>query len=144
MKFSGFSLAAIAAGVDEVVGLKSGANARFKVSSINGSAVTALTSVAGVVTVNCALGDYFTLALTENITSWVFTNTAGVGFGMKKRITITQNATAAKTVAMPTGSTWAGGAAGVVSAGLGAVDVLEIVSTNNATTWRNTLSKAFS
>ncbi len=105
--------------------------------------VTPVSSSAGVLTINCALGDYFTVALTENIDSWAFTNTPGTGYGMSKIITFTQHAGSAKTVAMPTGSTWAGGTVGVISTGLGAVDILALTSTNNGSTWRNTLAKAF-
>ena len=39
-----------------------------------GNAVNALSNAAGVVNINCALGDYFTLTLGANVTSITFTN----------------------------------------------------------------------
>jgi len=104
---------------------------------------TALTSASGVVTINCALGDYFTLTLTENVTSIVFTNTVGAGYGMTKMVQITQHASSAKTVAWPASFKWASGSAGVVSTTLSAKDRMAITSDDNGTTWDATLANGF-
>lgn len=110
---------------------------------VNKNVATALTSAAGVVTIDCALGDYFTLTLTENVTSIVFTNKVGAGYGMTKMLKITQHASAAKTVAWPASFKWAGGSAGVMSTTLSAYDRLAITSDDNGTSWDATLAKAF-
>ena len=107
------------------------------------NAITALTSAAGVVAVDMSLGDYFTLVLTENVTSWTFTNLAGAALGNTKMLQITQHASAAKTVAWPATFKWAGASAGVMTATVGGVDVLAITSFDNGTTWRATLANGF-
>lgn len=106
------------------------------------STVTALSSSSGVVNLDCSLGDYYTLALTENVTSITFSNLPGSGHGASKMIRITQDSTA-RTVAWPASFKWAGGSAGAVSTGSGAVDVLAISTFDNGTMWRVTLAKAF-
>lgn len=105
------------------------------------SVVTAVTSAAGVVTLNYALGDYFTLALSENVTSWIISNPPGSGNGFSLMIQITQDATP-RTVAKP--GTTAGGTALNVSTGSGDIDVLAITSFDNGTTLRSTIAKDFS
>ena len=112
-------------------------------AQIPASVVTDVSSVAGVLTIDCSLGDYFTVTLTENITSIVFTNTAGSGYGMTKMLKITQHASAAKTVAWPAAFKWAGGSTGVISTALSAVDRLAITSDDDGTVWHATLAKAF-
>jgi hypothetical protein len=99
--------------------------------------VSALTPASGVVTVDCSLGDYFTLAPTADVTSWTFTNvppacTLMIGF--------TQDSTA-RTVAWPSSFRWAGGSAGAVSTGSGAKDLLAITTLDGGATWRATLAK---
>lgn len=101
-----------------------------------------LTPAAGVVTINCALGDYFTLAPTANITSILFSNLPGSGKAATKMIRFTQDSSP-RTVAWPASFKWAGGVAGAVSTGSGAVDVLAISTFDNGTTWHVTLAKAF-
>jgi cell division protein FtsX len=54
-----------------------------------GSAVTALAIASGVVNINCALGDYFTLALNANVTSLTFSNLPASGTGRTLIVTIT-------------------------------------------------------
>lgn len=117
----------------------------FATGSANGGpAVTALSISGGVVNVDCSKGDYFTLALSANVTSFTFSNTPGAGKGFSKWIEITQHASAAKTVAL-TQFKWAGGiGATAVSSALSAIDVLALTSVDNGTTVRATLSKAFS
>jgi len=107
------------------------------------STVSTLTSSSGVVNIDCSLGDYFTITLTENVTSITFSNLPASGHGASKMVRITQDSTA-RTVAWPASFKWAGGSAGAVSTASGAVDVLAISTFDNGTTWRATLAKAFS
>jgi len=147
LKDSEFDPAATLTGAELVPLLQGGFNALALLSAIktyaNKNVVTALASASGVLTIDCSLGDYFTVTLTENITSIVFTNKAGAGYGMTKMLKITQHASAAKTVAWPASFKWAGGSAGVMSATLSAYDRLAITSDDNGTSWDATLAKAF-
>lgn len=111
-----------------------GASARNTVSAL---------ATSGSVTVDYSLGDYFTIGLTGNVTAWSFTNMPGAGKGATLMIQFTQDSTP-RTVAWPASFRWAGGVAGVVSTGSGAVDLLAITTFDNGTTWRATLAKAFS
>lgn len=103
--------------------------------------VTSVSSSSGVVTLNYALGDYFTLTLTENVTSWVISNPPGSGQGFTLMVQITQDSTP-RTVAKP--GTTAGGSALDVSTGSGDIDLLAITSFNNGTTLRSSIAKDFS
>src|SRR5690606_38149103 len=78
------------------------------------STSTAVTSSSGTVTLDYALGDYFTLALSENVTTLAFSNLPGSGKGATLMLHITQDATA-RTVAWPASFKWAAGSAGAVS-----------------------------
>jgi hypothetical protein len=109
--------------------------------STDRSTVTAVTSSSGAVTLNYALGDYFTITLSENVTSWVISNPPGSGKGFSLMVQITQDSTP-RTVAKP--GTTAGGVALDVSTASGDVDVLAISSFNNGTTLRSTIAKDFS
>lgn len=106
---------------------------------VDRNVVTALSIVSGVVTVDCSLGDYFTLALNANVTGWSFTN---VSPGCSLMIEITQDTTP-RTVAWHANDTWAGGTAGAVSTASGAKDLLAKTTVNSGSKWRNTLAKAF-
>ena len=104
------------------------------------SAVTALSISSGVVNIDCALGDYFTLALTANVTSITFTNLPGSGKGASLMVRITQDPSSARTVAWPASFRWEG-TAPAVSTTLSAVDLLAISTLDNGTKWDGTLSK---
>lgn len=99
-------------------------------------------ATSGSVGIDYALGDYFTLGLTGNVSGFTFSNLPGSGKGATLMLRITQDSTP-RTVAWPASFKWAGAAAGVVSTGSGAVDVLAITTFDNGTTWDATLAKAF-
>ena len=89
------------------------------------SAVTALSISSGVVTVDYDDGDYFTLALTENVTGWTIDNLPGAGFGAELQILITQDSTA-RTVAWPDEWRWEDDTPPSVSTDDGVSDVLRL------------------
>ncbi len=107
---------------------------------VDRNVVTALAISSGVVTVDCALGDYFTLALTANVTGWAFTN---VPPACSIMVEITQGA-GPYTVAWDADDSWAGGSAPAVSTANGAMDVLARSTFNGGADWRSTLAKEFS
>lgn|SRR5574337_930 len=105
--------------------------------------VTVLTISTGVVAINCALGDYFTLAATANVTSITFSNLPTAGHAQTLMIRITQDATGSRTITWPASFKWAGGTVGVVSTAANSVDVLALTTFDQGTTWNVTLAKAF-
>lgn len=111
-------------------------------SGANRNVVSALTSTAGVVNIDWSLGDYFTHALDENVTSIAFSNLPASPAGTTLMIRFTQDTTP-RTVAWPASFRWAGGTDGVISTGSGSVDVLAITSFDQGTTWIATLNNAF-
>ena len=105
-------------------------------------AVNALTIVSGAVNIDCALGRYFTLSLTANVTSITFSNLPASGRARSLWVTIKQDATGGRTVAFPSSFDWAGGTIGVVSSAANAKDNLALTTTDQGTSWEATLSKA--
>ncbi|SDW95372.1 DUF2793 domain-containing protein [Lysobacter enzymogenes] len=104
-------------------------------------AVSAL-GTSGSVAVDIALGDYFTLALTGNVTALTFSNLPAVGKGASIMVKITQDSTA-RTLAWPSSFKWAAGVVPAISTASGAVDLLAISTFDQGTTWQATLAKGF-
>ncbi|WP_225784451.1 hypothetical protein [Xenophilus sp. Marseille-Q4582] len=102
-------------------------------------AVNALAIASGVVNIDLSLGNYFTLALTANVTNITFTNAPSAGRARSLMLRITQDSTA-RTVAWPSSFRWEGSAP-AVSTGSGAVDLLALTSFDQGTKWDATLSK---
>ena len=105
--------------------------------------VNALSISSGVVNIDCATGDYFTLSLSANVTSITFSNLPASGKAQTLMVRIQQNASSAKTVAFPSAFKWAGGVTGVVSTALSAYDNLAVTTYDQGTRWEATLAKAF-
>lgn len=103
--------------------------------------VTAITSSSGVANIDYSAGDYFTIALTENVTSITFSNLPGSGKGATLALRITQDSTP-RTVAWPASFDWSGSAPSV-STGSGDVDLLIITTFNNGTAWLANLAKDY-
>jgi len=148
---------------DIIVGGSSGTPGRLAVGSagqalvVNGSGnlayaggegisepVNALSISSGVVAINCASGDYFTLSMTANVTSVTFSNLPASGKAQTLMVKLTQDATGSRTMTWPSSFKWAGGTAGVLSTAANSVDVLAITTFDQGTTWNATLAKAFS
>jgi len=111
-------------------------------SSAGRSASSVVASSAGVVNLDYSLGDYFTLALSEDVTSITFSNLPGSGKGATLMLRVTQDASP-REVAWPASFKWVGGTAGEVSTDAGAIDVLAITTFDNGSTWMATLGKGF-
>ena len=142
-KDSDFSASGAIVATDQVAIVRAGGNLLALFSAIKTfvlkNTVTAVSSSAGVLNIDLSLGDYFTVALTENITSITFSNLPGSGFGRAIFIRVTQDSTP-RTVAWPASFRW-DGTAPAVSTASGAVDLLSLVSLDNGTKWDATLSK---
>lgn len=139
-KISDMTAASYAAPTDLSEVVQGGVNKKIEHRVKKGQKVSTLAISSGVLPVDVSLGDYFTLTLTENITSWTFSGLPGAGFGCTVMVLITQAATA-KTVAWPSSFKWDAGAAPVVSTGSGTKDMLALTTFDNGTTWQATLSK---
>lgn len=107
----------------------------------NRDVVSAL-ATSGSVAVDAALGDYFTLALSGNVSGFTFSNLPGSGHGCTLAVKITQDSTP-RTVGWPASFKWAGGSAPAVSTGSGVVDLLVITTFDNGTSWQADLAKGY-
>lgn len=141
-RFSDWAEKTILAGGELLAGAVAGvSNFVAAVRTIRGQKVSALVSTDGAVTVDVALGKYFTLAPTENIETWVFTNSAGAGYGDSIIIWLTQAPTPV-TVNLSQ-FRQAGGATGVVSSTAGAIDMLAISTSDDWATKYITIGKGY-
>lgn len=120
-------------------------------TSFNGSAnivtpyspVTAITLASGVAAVDCALGDYFTISLTANMTSVTFSNLPAAGFAETLMFKLVQDATGSRIATFPASFKWAAGVPGVLSTAANSIDILAITTFDQGTSWDATLAKAF-
>jgi hypothetical protein len=165
-KISNMSAAAALTGTEQVEVVQGGASVRTTaqdiadlnaspVASVNGQTgavvlggesiaepVNAL-ATSGAIAIDCALGDYFTLAAAGNMTSFTFSNLPASGKAQTIMVRIAQDATGSRVATWPASFKWAGGVAGVLSTAANSVDVLAITTFNQGTTWNATLAKAF-
>jgi hypothetical protein len=101
----------------------------------NTSAVTALSIAAGVVNIDCSLGNYFALALTANVTSVTFTNLPAAGRGQSIAIRAQQDVTGSRTVALPASFKAITGSDTAVQSAASAWTILHIESFDQGTRW---------
>lgn len=103
----------------------------------------AISSASGVLTIDLSTGNSFSVTLTENITSIVFSNVPAsdyVAFSLE----ITQDGGGgAYTVAQPASVISAGGTAPTISTGNDAVDDLTYRTRDGGTTWKLDYSQAY-
>lgn len=102
------------------------------------SVVTAVASSSGVVTLNAALGSYFTMTTTENITDVVVTGLDGFGYGSSIMLKITQGATN-RTATWPAEFEFTHETGKALKTGVGAVSVLALTTFDNGATFTATL-----
>lgn len=102
-------------------------------------AVTALTISAGVVNIDCALGDFFTLTLTANVTSITFTNLPAAGRGASLALRVRQDGTGSRTVALPASFRATTGSDTAVQSAANAWTLLTITTFDQGTRWEYTM-----
>lgn len=102
-------------------------------------AVTALTISAGVVNIDCALGDFFTLSLTANVTSITFTNLPASGRGASLAIRLQQDGTGSRTVALPASFKATTGSDTAVQSAANARTLLTLTTFDQGTRWEYTM-----
>lgn len=105
--------------------------------------VNALSISAGAITINLALGNMFTLSLTQNITSISFTNVPAASKGQGISIEIKQDATGGRTIAgWPASVKWSGGAYTPTSTA-NACDEVSFRTYDQGTNYRGTYAKGY-
>jgi hypothetical protein len=105
------------------------------------SKVTALAISAGEIGVDCALGDYFTVALTANVANITFSNLPASGSGRTLCIDFTQDATGGRTVALPASFKAIGNSDTAVPSAANAKTRLIISTTDSGATWPYAMAK---
>lgn len=106
-----------------------------KLKALDRTHVTALAISAGVVNIDCALGDYFTLFLTANVTGITFSNLPASGSGRALCVAITQDATGGRTVTLPVTFKAIGNSDTAVQSAANAKTRLIISTLDGGTTW---------
>lgn len=106
------------------------------------SRLAALSISSGAVVIDCSLGNYFTLALTENVTSITFTNTPPTGYAQSIWVRIKQDATGGRTVALPSSFKASTGSASSVTNGANTYTLLAATTVDQGTRWEYTLQGA--
>ncbi len=111
------------------------ADNQLKQAELKDWSETATTSAtSGAVTLNYTLSNVFSATLTGDVTSITITNPPQTGKSGTVVWIVTQNATTAKTIALPTGGVWASGATPDFST-LGAVYILTFKTINAGANW---------
>lgn len=104
----------------------------FSTTALRGAG--SVSSASGVVTIDLASGNQvFNLTLTENVTSWTFSNTPASGKVSEIRIVIKQGASTAYTCVSPATSGNTAGGAWVMSSTLNATESLGIATDSSGT-----------
>ena len=101
--------------------------------------VSELSIASGVVNIDCALGNYFTLALTADVTNITFSNLPGAGKGASIMIRITQGSPA-RSLEFPASMRWEGPPP-TISSVSASVDLLALTTFESGAIWDATLSK---
>lgn len=125
----------IPAGTEYVQLNDASSDAIATVDNIRRAGVTALSISSGVVNIDLSLGDYFTLALSANVTSITFTNQAGSGRARTISIRLRQDATGSRTVALPSSFKAVAGSDTSVQASANAYTLLIATSFDQGARW---------
>lgn len=100
-----------------------------------GTAINALSIASGVVNIDCSLGDYFTLALTANVTSITFSNLPAAGKARTIMVRMRQDSTGARTVALPSSFKAITGSDTAVQSPANAYTILAISTFDQGARW---------
>lgn len=103
--------------------------------------VSVLTNSAGTVNINCALGDYFTLTLTANVSTITFSNLPASGKAQSLFIRILQDGTGGWTVALPASFKATGGSDTAVQLGANSYTLLALTTFDQGTRWEYTMQE---
>jgi len=105
--------------------------------------ITDLVSSAGVINIDCSLGIYFAIELTEDITDITFSNLPSAGKGISLSVQITQGS-GPWSINWPVSFKWPNGTVGNVSVGAGNIDLLTLSSFDQGSNWLTSLGNNYS
>lgn len=106
------------------------------------NAVTALSIASGVVNIDLSLGDYFTLALTANVTSITFSNLPASGRARTIGVSLVQDGTGSRTVALPSSFKPTAGSMTAPASAANARTLLMAATYDQGTRWEYTMRSA--
>lgn len=106
-----------------------------KESEITKPTSTIPTSTSGVLVLDYAVSSVFDVTLTENITTLTLSNPLASSSLTKMLFMIEQGGTGSYTVAWPVSVKWASATAPTLSTAVGNVDIVEMFTIDNGTTW---------
>lgn len=115
------------------------ASGKLSVAAAALTPTVAIGTVTTTLTVNCSLGNVFTVTMGGNVAAGSFTQTNPTS-GQTLNIYLTQDGTGTRTLGL-TGLKWVGGTVPSLSTAIGAVDLL--VMQYIGTTWYASLTKAY-
>jgi hypothetical protein len=145
VRISDLTTATTPLGTSDIVEIEQGGNSRrCTVADIRGStgsrdAVTALTIAAGVVNINVALGDFFTLALTANVTSITFSNLPASGRAVSLALRVRQDGTGGRTVALPSSFRATAGSDTAIQTAANAWTLVTLTTFDQGARWEYTM-----
>jgi hypothetical protein len=96
---------------------------------------TTLSISAGVVSINMALGNIFTVVMNQNITSMTFTNIPSTGTVGYFTLILTQDSTGSRIVSWPASVLWANGVTPTLTAAPSDFDTITLITYNGGTNW---------
>lgn len=94
---------------------------------------TASTAAAST-TIDCSVGNVFTVTMSANITSLTFTNIPASGRAYSLTLILQQDSSGGRSVTWPSSVKWAGGTAPTLS-GANKTDIVNMVTTTGGSTW---------
>lgn len=103
--------------------------------------VSVLSIASGVVNIDCHLGDYFTLALTANVTSITFSNLPASGKAQTISIRMRQDGTGSRTVALPSSFKATGGSDTAVQSAANAYTLIVLTTFDQGTRWEYSMQE---
>jgi hypothetical protein len=95
---------------------------------------TAPAIAAGALTINCANGNVFAVALNANVTSLTLSGAPASGTAIGITVALTADGTA-RTITWPASVKWAGGTAPTLTSTAGKVDIFVFCTWDGGTTW---------
>ena len=105
---------------------------------------TAPSSSSGTLVLDMALGNSFSVTLTENVTTVTLSNPPATGTFGELVVLFTQDGTGSRTVTWPASVNWPGGTAPVITAAAASVDQVVLNTRDAGTTWYGNFSQDYS
>lgn len=113
-----------------------------KLKALDRSTVTALTNSSGTVNVDCSKGDYFTLlGMAANVTSLTFSNLPATGKACTIDITVSQDGTGSRTLALPSSFKAIGSSDTAIQSAANVKTKIVATTLDQGTTWAYSMAK---